>query len=138
LIIGLDTGFFIELLRGNKKTVKIWQSFIEGEDEAVCSALTIFELERLALKGAVDKKAIEAMTEAIFTMCLIVWIDNKELLLSAAKKGHGLGLSAVDAIILASFLFMNCKEIYSTDSDFETYRRKGIKVINLKKKVIFQ
>ena len=51
-MIGLDTGFFVELLRGNREAVAVWKSLIAGEAEGVVSCLTLFELERLGLNNA--------------------------------------------------------------------------------------
>jgi len=49
VILGLDTGFFVKLLSGNKIAIEIWQNIIDGDD-CVISCLTIFELRRLCLK----------------------------------------------------------------------------------------
>ena len=49
-MIGLDTGFFVELLKGNVRAIEIWQNIIDG-DECTVSCLTLYELRRLCLKG---------------------------------------------------------------------------------------
>jgi len=51
---------------------------------------------------------------------------------STAALSHGLGIPAVDSLILAGFLAEKVRTIYTTDVHFESYRKKGIKVINLK------
>lgn len=48
---GLDTGFFVELLRGKSAAVAIWETLIDGSEEATVSCLTLFEIERLGMKG---------------------------------------------------------------------------------------
>jgi len=45
VMIGFDTGFFVELLRGNSKAIEVWEKLIEGEDDGVVSCLSLFELE---------------------------------------------------------------------------------------------
>ncbi|MFH1115139.1 MAG: hypothetical protein V1792_14605 [Pseudomonadota bacterium] len=51
LMIGLDTGFFIELMNGNEEAANLWKSRLDDEVELVVSSLTLFEIERLGLKG---------------------------------------------------------------------------------------
>ena len=46
LMVGLDAGFFVEILEGHKKAIQVWRELFEGEEEAVCSILSLFELER--------------------------------------------------------------------------------------------
>ena len=52
-MIGLDTGYFLRLLKGDAEASRIWTAIIDGEEAAV-SCLTLFELARLARKGASD------------------------------------------------------------------------------------
>ena len=54
--IGCDTGYFVELLKGNDEAMKVWKRLIEDAAEvALVSSLTLFELERLALKGKIRR-----------------------------------------------------------------------------------
>src|SRR3990172_6128592 len=65
-LIGCDTGFFVELLSGNDKAVTVWKELIGGtEDKAFVSSLTLFELERLALRGKIKKEACDVLIQAI-------------------------------------------------------------------------
>jgi hypothetical protein len=57
---GIDTGFLVELLRGNKACVQVWRTLVEGEDRRICSALTTFEIERLGLRGVIEQEAAES------------------------------------------------------------------------------
>ncbi len=129
-MIGLDTGFFIEFLRGNSTTVSVWKALIEDEEEAVVSCLTLFELERLSLKRGIEGATL--LLEAIPAVCTVLWIRDQDILARAAALSHGLGIPAVDSLILAGFLAEKVRVIYTTDVHFESYRKKGIKVINLK------
>ena len=133
MAIGLDTGFFIELLKDNVQAKEVWHKLIEGiEESALVSSLTLFELERLSLKGKLKKEAFDTLSEAIYGICRIGWISDKESLSLAAKLSHGLGMPSVDALILSYFVLGKAGEIYTTDSHFQMYRKKGIRVINLK------
>jgi len=129
-MIGLDTGFFIRLLENKKEAVRIWQGIVEGEESSV-SCLTIFELKRLSLKKAIDEETTDLLIDAILSICKVTWIDGKEILLVGANLSHGLGIPAVDALILAGFLVLNVNTIYTTDSHLELFHKKGIKILKL-------
>ena len=129
-MIGLDTGFFIRLLENKKEAVRIWERIIDGEESSV-SCLTIFELKRLSLKKAIDKETISILIDTILSICKVTWIDGKEILLMGANLSHGLGIPAVDALILAGFLVLNVTTVYTTDSHLELFYKKGIKILKL-------
>jgi predicted nucleic acid-binding protein len=129
-MIGLDTGFFIRLLENKKEAVRIWRGIVEGEESSV-SCLTIFELKKLSLKKAIDEETTDLLIDAILSICKVTWIDGKEILLMGANLSHGLGIPAVDALILAGFLTLNANTIYTTDSHLELFHKKGIKVLKL-------
>jgi len=129
-MIGLDTGFFVRFLENNKAAVQAWRGIIEGEESCV-SSLSIFELSRLSLRGIIDPKTTDLLIEAILTVCQVIWLDEKEILLTGARLSHGLNIPAIDALILAGFIIFNADKIYTTDSHLERFKRKGIKVLRL-------
>ena len=129
-MIGLDTGFFLELVNGNEQAVTLWQSCLDDNVELVVSCLTLFEVERLGLKGKL--RASDTILDAIRGVTLVVWL-NREILSRAAGLSHGLGISAVDSLILASLTSREVSEIYTTDSDLEKYQSKDIMVRNLRR-----
>ena len=129
-MIGLDTGFFIRLLENKKEAVRIWQGIVEGEESSV-SCLTIFELKRLSMKKAIDEETTGLLIDAILSICKVTWIDGKEILIMGANLSHGLGIPAVDALILAGFLALNASTIYTTDSHLELFHKKRIKILKL-------
>ena len=131
-MIGLDTGFFVELLRNNQKAIKVWEGIIDGDDSAV-SCLTLYELEKLSLKGVMARDANDTLLEAIMAICKVVWLDQVEILKDAAHVSQSLGIHAMDSIILASLASSNSKTIYTTDAHFEKYKKKGIGIILLAK-----
>jgi predicted nucleic acid-binding protein len=133
-LIGCDTGFFVELLRGSDRAVTVWKNLISGtEDRAFVSSLTLFELERLALKGKVKKENCDVLIQAIEGICAIGWISSRDILSTGARLSHGLGMPSIDALILSWFVTSDVTVIYTTDSHFEMYQKKGITIINLKK-----
>ena len=131
--VGTDTGFYIELLRGHPTPIDIWKQFMEGEAEGVCSALSVYELKRLGLKGKVPEDAADALLEALPAICRVLWITEPELLKYAARLSHGLGIPTMESLILAGMLDAKCEVIYTTDSHFEAYVKKGLSIINLGK-----
>ncbi len=99
-IAGLDTGFFTQLLKGNIRTVKVWNSVINGETKAVTSALVLFELKRILHKIDEIQKWPD-LRDAIIKNCDVVPVDL-EVAQDAASLSHGTGLPAVDSLIFAS------------------------------------
>jgi predicted nucleic acid-binding protein len=129
-MIGLDTGFFVELVRNNAIAVKIWEGIVEGDESAV-SCLTLYELKRLSLKGVIESNAVDTILEAIRGICKVVWLDKAEILTGAAAISQSHGIHAIDSLILASLATLNVKRIYTTDSHIEKYKKKGVSVILL-------
>jgi len=129
-MIGLDTGFFIELINGNEEAISVWKSGMDDETEVVVCSLTLFEIERLGLKGKVQQPAV--ILDAIHAVTFVVWL-NPEILSFAARLSHGLGIPAVDSLILAGLLSKDVTEIYTTDAHLEAYHGHRIVVRNLRK-----
>jgi predicted nucleic acid-binding protein len=65
------------------------------------------------------------------SLCHISWLDNVEIHNLAASLSHGLGIPAVDSLILAGFITNGSETIYTTDSHMAKYVKKGIHVIKL-------
>ena len=132
LTIGFDTGFFVQLLRGNSYALEVWQKLIEGEDDGAISCLSLFELERLGLKGAVGE--IKTLLDSIPLVCNVVWLNSQNLSL-AAKLSHGLGIPSTDSLILAGLLEAQPHSIFTTDNHFEKYKKKGLAIENIRSRV---
>ena len=128
---GLDTGFFVELLRGNPQTIMVWKAIVDGTEDASTSCLTVFELKRLALKGALNTDEVETTVRAILAVGAVAWIDSTDVCERAGRLSHGLGIPAIDALILAGLLDSGAQEIYTTDSDFEAYKKDGVTIKRL-------
>lgn len=130
-MIGLDTGFFVALLKGKSKAVEVWEMLVDGKDNAIVSCITILELERLARLGTI--KRVKILVDAIMAVCRVGWLDNVRVLSIGARLGNDLGIPVVDALVLASFVDAKCKVIYTTDAHIELYgkKAKGVSIINL-------
>jgi predicted nucleic acid-binding protein len=131
-MIGLDTGYFVEFLRGNREAVSVWKALIEGDEEGVVSCLTLFELERLGLKKVIEGAA--TLLEAIPAVCKVLWLQEPETLSRAAALSHGLGIPVVDSLILAGFLASMVQTVYTTSRRLEAYKKKGVNIVNLRGK----
>ena len=127
---GLDTGFFVKLLKGDRQAITLFEQMDEDADLCV-SCLTIFELKRLSLRGVLEKDAVNQLSDNIPSLCRISWLDNIDIHDVAAGLSHGLGIPAVDSLILAGFILNGSDTIYTTDSHLEKYIKKGVRVIKL-------
>ena len=49
----------------------------------------------------------------------------------AGEKSGQAQVPGLDALILSSLIDAGCIEIYTTDSHFEAYKKRGVRIINL-------
>lgn len=120
-MIGLDTGFFIRLLQGDATAAEVWERITRGYTSAVISCISLYELDKQGLRGAVQKEAVETLTEELPHLCTVVWLDEPTLLRRAARIAHGNALAMADALILASLMEAGVEEVYTTDRDLQSY-----------------
>ena len=128
---GFDTGFFIKILHNNSTAIQTWKEVINNEVAGFVCCLSIFEIERLSLKGSIDRKTSESIINDINEWCTVLWLENTHVISQSAKISHGNGIPAIDSIIIASLLHAGVKTIYTTDTHFTMYKKKGIKIIKL-------
>jgi len=123
MLTGLDTGFFFALQEQHPVALSIWQ-----ERENITSVIVLYELKRKLLTGRFKgwPTVISDIGEAVD-----VFPVNQETALRASHIGHGTGMPGLDALILSSLLVPDCSEIYTTDSHFELYQKKGLNIVNL-------
>ena len=119
-LTALDTGFFARLLQGEGRAVDRWRALVEGEGEGVVSGLSLVELLRLSLKGAIGREDAGLLLEAIPAVCRVVWPDWA-IGERAARLSHGLALPLVDALILATALEVGAEELWTTDAHLTAY-----------------
>lgn len=121
MIVGLDTGFFIALDAQQSAAQEAWQRIAARKDEGVISCLTLYELQKLGLKGVLHRRVAEGFVEHIPNVCRTVWLDEVRYLDQAARLSHGTGLAMADALILASIMDTEAEVFYTTDRDFDAY-----------------
>ncbi|MFO8241344.1 MAG: PIN domain-containing protein [Dissulfuribacterales bacterium] len=123
MLAGLDTGFFFALQNQHPVALRIWQ-----ESETLTSVIVLYELQKKLLKG--EFEGWPMIISDISLAVKVVPLDQKTAL-QAGHIGHGTGMPGLDALILSSLLVPECTEIYTTDSHFELYQKKGLKIVNL-------
>jgi hypothetical protein len=95
------------------------------------SCLSIFELKKLMLKGAIDKKSTDVILEDIKDFCEIIWIDEEKYLITSSRISHGNHIPAIDSIIIGSLIDSKVKIFYTTDSHFNSYKKNGFSIVML-------
>ena len=124
VLVGFDTGFFVRLIQADGGANRVWEDVRAGRAAGVVSCLTLFEFDRLGLRGAVERGPAEALVRAIPATCRVVWLgpsDGADRLHRAVRLGHGRGLAMADAVILTSLLDAGASTVYTTDADFLRY-----------------
>ena len=116
-------------MRGHEKAIATWKRLVDGTEEGVVSCLSMFELDRLSLRGAIEQ--CHVLLEAIPHVCKVGWLQNGEGLSRAARLSRGVGIPAIDSLILATFEENQASTILTTDSHLKAYKRKGAKVVLL-------
>jgi predicted nucleic acid-binding protein len=122
LTVGLDTSCFVKLLQGDQRARKVWERVARREIVAVISCISLYEIDKLAFKGALARTAADTLLEEILVVCQVVWLDALTRLRQAARIAHGNGLGMADALILASLIEAKATEIYTADPDLAAYR----------------
>ncbi len=131
-MIGIDTGFIVELILKDKKISDLWVEIINGQQQAAISFISLFELEKMFLKGKLNPNIREIVFDAIKANCSVLMLNDLELAFKAARISHGTGIHASDALILASLIEWGAKKIYTTDEDLLNYKKRELKIINIR------
>jgi predicted nucleic acid-binding protein len=129
-MIGLDTGFFVEFVRGNKQAIQLWQELsADSGVKRLVSCISIYELQKLVVRKVIDKTKTEGIISVLSDFCKIIWLDN-QILQKSAQLSHKTGLAMGDALIVQSLIEGGARVIYTTDSDLAKHKL-GPKMIRL-------
>lgn len=123
-VLGLDTGFFRRLYDRDARAAAAWADIRAERAAGVVSCLTLFELERLGLRGVLPRDVADGLVRSLPVTCRVVWLgpeDGADRLHRAVRLAHGNGLAMADAVILTSLLDAGATTVYTTDSDFDRY-----------------
>jgi predicted nucleic acid-binding protein len=128
---GCDSGFFILLGAGDPKVQQIWQDAASGQFELVMSVISINEVLVVLYRQGKLAEA-DGFRSLIYSS---PWVHIVPVSVSIAEKSagyrHGLGLSTVDSIILATAVEENCGELLTTDRHFVAADSQGIVKVTL-------
>ena len=119
--LGFDTGFFVRLLERDQEAGEAWHSIAHGSAQGLVCCLTLYELRKIGLRGALRLDLVQRFLVQLPSVCRILWITETGLLDRAAHVAHGNGMSMADAIILVVLMENGAERIYTTDRDFEKY-----------------
>jgi predicted nucleic acid-binding protein len=128
-MIGLDTGFFVELVRGSKQALDVFNQISEGEEEACISCLTLYELKKLSLRGSIPLEAGTTLINSIMSFCSVSWLNDLQIHELAAGFSHDLGIPGIDSLIIAGLVTLKADKIYTTDKHMMTYKNRKTPVI---------
>jgi predicted nucleic acid-binding protein len=130
--LGLDTGFFKRLDSGGQRAETAWAQIVGGGTTGIISCVTIFELQKLGLRGVIEKQAVESLTEELHHVCQIIWLTENSLIRRAARISHGNNIAMANALILTSLMEADAEHIYTTDTDFERYEAGPADIVLLR------
>ena len=122
MTVGLDTSFFVKLLKGDQRARTVWGRVARREIVGVISCISLYEIDKLAFKGALARTAADTLLEEILFVCQVMWVDALPRLRQAARIAHGNGLGMADSLILTSLIEAKATEIYTTDPDLAAYQ----------------
>ena len=118
MIIGADTGFFIEFSEDAPRTVEIWNNVLDGYDSLVISVLTIAEFYAHQIQRAKLAAAEELVSQMQLVPNISIFPVSLEIAAASARYRRGMNLPTVDAIIFATFLSTGCELLLTKDSVF--------------------
>ena len=125
MLIGVDTGFFFALEELHPTAVDIWE-----KGEIITCSIVLFELQKKLLKGQFGNwtSIVDDIEKSMKIVSITPGIAKK-----ASHISHGTGIPGLDALILSALIEAECNEIYTRDPHFELYKKREIKIINLKR-----
>jgi predicted nucleic acid-binding protein len=127
-MVGLDTGYFMGMMLGDKGIIEHWEGLKEKDAAPCVSVLTLGEILYLTIRIGKPQQG-KKMVEGIEKTCTILNVDKTVVERAASLKG-GYGTPYIDSIIIASFLENGCKEIHTKDrKHFGEVKSKGTKIV---------
>ena len=127
-MVGIDTGFFVGLMKGDPKPIEFWASLVDSDILPVISMLTLGELLYISFRLGRPAKGKE-LVDSIDKSARVMPVD-RPIVEKAASLKAGRGIPYIDSIILATFMLAGCREIHTTDRNhFAKIKNKGISFV---------
>lgn len=114
----IDSWSWVEYFRGSKPGQRA-KEYIEGEEDAVISAVNLAEVYRWVLRFYDEAQAEEAR-RTMTTKCTLIPVDES-IAVEAARLRHSTQLGLGDSIILATARSVGAK-IVTGDPELKAYR----------------
>src|SRR3989344_382249 len=131
MIIGVDTGFFIELAKGNSAAKEIWDKVSNGDEELIVSVISLNELiVYFYRRGNIEEKDKWINLMKLMPNIELVPVSIK-IAEESAKYRHSLGIPTVDSLILTTLILHDCEEIISTDPHFKKAEEQKLAKVKL-------
>lgn len=125
MVIGLDSGFFISLMKGNEDATNVWGKFLENKDKLIVSILTVGEILYFSYRVGNQEEGQE-LVQGISQTADVIDV-NHMIVEKAAGLKAGRGIPYIDSIILATFMIHKCEGIHTIDRNhFGEIKNKGI------------
>ncbi len=126
MVIGVDTGFFIELKNNSPRANEIWNSVVEGNEELAVSVVSINEILVYYFKKGKTEMGRELLASMkLFANIALLPVSERIAEISASYR-FGLGIPTIDSLILTTFIVQKCDKVVSTDADFLIAKKQGI------------
>jgi predicted nucleic acid-binding protein len=127
-MVGIDTGFFIGLMKGDPKPIQFWASLVDSDILPVISMLTLGELLYISFRLGQPDRGKE-LVDSIDKSARVMPVD-RPIVEKAASLKAGRGIPYIDSIILSTFMLTGCREIHTTDRNhFAEIKNKGISFV---------
>jgi predicted nucleic acid-binding protein len=127
-MVGIDTGFFVGLMKGDTKPIEFWASLVDGDRLPVISMLTLGELLYISFRIGLPDKGKE-LVDSIDKSARVMPVD-RPIVEKAASLKAGRGIPYIDSIILSTFMLTGCREIHTTDRNhFSEIKNKGLSFV---------
>jgi len=126
MLLGADTGFFIQLKNAHPMALTIWKQVIDEAVKLIVSTVSINEILVHYYRRGKSNDARELLVQ----MKALGNIDFVPVTEDIAEKSagyrHALNLSTIDSLVLATFVVQGCDQIITTDGDFKIAEEQKI------------
>jgi len=126
MLLGADTGFFIQLKNGHPTASTIWAQVIDETVKLVVSTVSINELLVHYYRRGKSNEARELLAQMRMLGNIHFVPVTEEIAERSAGYRCGLNLHTIDSLILATFVLRGCEQIVTTDEDFKIVEEQKI------------
>lgn len=120
-----DSWFFIQLSRGNKKALEIWNEIKLGKGRLVVPTIVIAEVQKRLLSRGLSEYAEELVEEIEASQKISTVNLTLELAKQAGKFGNSFNCTIADAVILATAVETGYINLITDDNHFIPAQKQG-------------